>query len=403
MKIKDTIAAARDLLKKELGPKKTTTTTIGSVEMGITEPPKIIEKRGAEYVLWGEDNLYPNKISELKHCSPIHNAIISTASDLIAGNGFLFNGAKTPEESEAVYNSLDPGTKAGLDQFTKNPYGNQSLVEITKEIALDLKEQGGFSIETVLNTNKDKVATLKYTDIRNIRAGKMVNDKVESYWFTRDWARATYKEHKPREFKSFDPKQTEVDSLNQIIFVKRGKLDYYPEPDYIGALTWIQIDAQMGVFHLANIENGMNPSLWWRFYKKPGSENEQQLVLDELRRNYKGSGKAGKHIVTFSEGKELAPDITPVSVSNLDKQLIVLAELSDKKILTGHKLTSPLLAGISVSGQLGGNQELEKAFQIYDKTRIAPYRAMIAETYQKILDFNKINVKIAINPFNPFV
>lgn len=395
------IQAFRNQLRKEFDKKQTSFAEFGSVEMAISQIPNITEKRGSDIVSWGDDNLYPQEIRKLKYGSGIHNAIVSSAGDLISGDGFLINGAKTLEESLSAYNSLSVESKTLYDQFINNPYGDQTLEDIHKEISVDCKEIGGFALEVVLNNEFDKVSTIKYLDIANVRAGKMCDGKVSTYYYDRDWSKNQGK--KRRELPVFDPKNINKDNCNQIIYVKRGKLEYYPEPDYIGCLTWIQIDYQMGVFHLANIENGMNPSLWWRFYKIPPGENGKQAVLDDLRKNYKGPTKTSKHIVTFSEGKELAPDIAPIAVNNLDKQMIVLAELCDQKILTGNRLTSPLLAGISMPGKMGGDTEVEMTYKIYDKSRMKPYRNIIAATYNKILDFNKTEVKIDINPFNPFV
>jgi hypothetical protein len=107
-------------------------------------------------------------------------------------------------------------------------------------------------------------------------------------------------------------------------------------------------------------------------------------------------------MVFFSDGKELAPDIQPVETSGLDKQLIILAELCDKKILTGHQLTTPLLAGVSISGQLGGNTELQTGFQIFDKVSMEADRNYVSQSIQNVFNYNKTGVKISINPFNPF-
>jgi hypothetical protein len=115
-----------------------------------------------------------------------------------------------------------------------------------------------------------------------------------------------------------------------------------------------------------------------------------------------GAQQAGRFITTFSNGKELAPDIKAIETSNLDKQLITLAELCDKKILSGHQLTSPLLVGISVSGQLGGNTELQIAYQIFDNVIIGSDRNMIDKDLQFIYGLNVPNVTVEINPFNPF-
>jgi hypothetical protein len=384
----------RARLKKE--PKKVD--SVDYLEFGITDTPRIVEKKGHDWVFYGEDNLYPLKISDFKHGSAIHNSILKTASKMIAGDGFLINGAKTPEESLLKYNSLEPAVRSAYDLFLSNKYNKLNIEKIKRKLAGDLKEYGAYCYEVILNNEKNKIATVKYVDVKNIRAGKMENDEVKSYWYCRDWSE--WRKNKPKEIKAFDVNNKD---LNQLVYEKIGNLEYYGEPDYSGALTWIQVDFQMGIFHLSNLENGMNPSIKLQFYKVPSTETDKQNILNDIKRAWVGPKNTAKHMVFFSDGKELAPDVSPITPSGLDKQLVLLAELCDKKILTGHQLTSPLLAGVSISGQLGGNVELEKAFKIYDKVVIAYYRNMIAESFQKILEFNKIPVNIEINPFNPFV
>lgn len=391
------IQELRNKLKKEL---KSSQTHFESVEMGFSEVPCVVEKRGVDWVSYGDDNLFPMKLSDLKYGSGSHNAIISTAADMISGDGYLIDGAKTKEESELKYNALPVEIKTAYDLFLKNPNGGMSLEKVKKKLSFDVKEQGAYCYEVIYNNDFTKIPVIKYVDIKNIRPGKKVNDKVESYWYSRDWSKPNHKDYKPTEIFAYDIEDKE--HMNQLVFDKVGNLEYFGVPDYIGGVRWVYIDMLMGIFHHSNIENGMNPSMKFQFYKLPSSEQDKQNILTEIKRRYTGASKTGRHMVFFSEGKELAPLIEPIPVSGLDKQLLLLAELCDKKILTAHKLTSPLLAGISIAGQLGGNTEIEKAFKIYDKTRIEPYRKMIDESIQDKLDFNKIGVKIKTNPFNPF-
>jgi len=81
---------------------------------------------------------------------------------------------------------------------------------------------------------------------------------------------------------------------------------------------------------------------------------------------------------------------------------LLLAELCDKKILTGHQLTSPLLAGVSVSGQLGGNTELETGWQIFDGLSMAADRKVLRNDIEFWFEFNKIGIDVNINKFKPF-
>lgn len=372
----------------------------GAVDFAISAIPRIVEKKNTDWVSYGEDNLYPQQLDELSKKSAIHGAIIKTASDMIAGNGFLVNGTKTKEESDAVLAS-NPTEAKEYESFLQNKFDSMSIEKITSHLAADLKKHGAYAFEVIWNNDFTKIARIKYLSVKNIRAGKLSEGSVKTYYYSRSWSESKKSGFKATEIFTFD--KNDKQHANQIVYEKLGVDEYYGEPDYIQGIDWINIDYQLGIFHLSNIENGMNPSLLWRFFKRPDTENDRQEVMDDIRRNYKGSSKAGRHIVMFSDGKELAAEVSPVQVNNLDKQLLNLAELSDKKILTAHELTSPLLAGISVSGQIGGNIELEKAYNIYDRTRIAPYRAMVSESWQKVLDINKVPFKIAINPFNPFV
>lgn len=388
-------------LKTQLKPVKTTQSfSLGSVDYTIPTIPCVIEKKNDPWVHYGEDNLYPLRVADLKNGSAIHNSIIKTKTKMTAGEGFLINGALNEAESKAKYDALPPAVKSEYDLFIKNPNNPEDLEAIKEKLADDFQTQGQYCYEVIYNTDFTKIVRIKYVNIENVRAGKMENDKVKSYWYTRDWTKCKQKEFYPKEIFAFDPE--DKTHMNQLVFEKTGKGEYYGELPYKGCLTWVMVDFKMGLFHLSGIDNGMNPGMHFKFYKLPGSEAEKEQILHDIDKTYKGALKVNKRIVTFSDGKELASDIVPIQVSNLDKQLLLLANLADQKILTGHQLTSPLLAGISVSGQLGANQELKTAYVLLDNMGLKADRKHLNRSFQKILDFNKVPVQIEIEPFDPF-
>lgn len=365
-----------------------------SSDITIPNVPLIVEKKRDDWVYYGENNLYPLMVNDLRAGSAIHNSIIKTKSKMNAGDGLLINGAKTEEESNTVYGSLDSKTKAEYDEFTKK------ITPIIRRCADDLQEQGQFCFEGMWNTDKTRFIPTKWIDVKDIRSGKSINGKVSSYYYSKDWTKANNANFRPTEIKAFDKDNKE--SLNQLVFCKLGNGEYYGELPYKGGLNWIMIDFKMSLYHLSNIDNGMNPGLHFRFYKKPKSDNEKQMIIDELNRSYRGSLKVGKPFFTFSDGKDNAMDIQPIEISNLDKQLLALAELSDKKILTAHQLTTPMLAGLTTSGQLGGTAELEIGYQIFDRMCIESDRNFLIEPFNDILEINKIPLTLSINPFKPF-
>ena len=367
----------------------------------IPEVPQIIEKKNTDWVLYGENNEYPLQLADLPYGSAIHNSILKTKTKMTHGEGFIIKGSKTKDESLAAYNSLPSNVKLDLDLLLKNPNGKDKGDILAMKLANDLQKFGAFCYEVIYNIDFTKIVTLKYVPVKHVRAGKMnADNEVDTYYYSRDWLKYRQPGFKPMPIAAFNKNNKQ--SMNQLVYEKVGDLDYYGVPSYVGAITWIYTDFQMGVYHSSNLENGMNPSLWLKFYKLPASENDRDEIMANVKAQFRGAKNAGKHVVTFSDGKELAPDIMPIETSGLDKQLLLLAELCDKKILTGHQLTSPLLAGISVSGQLGGNTELQVAYQIFDKVSMEADRNFLIQSLQKILDFNKTPVQLDILPFTVF-
>lgn len=378
--------------------KKTQSPGIASA-FAMTEVPVIKEVKSKDWVLYGEDNLYPLKIKDLLSGSAIHNAIVKTKTKMTAGDGFLINGANSEEQSKAAYLALDPNTKEDYDLFLENRNDKFDIKKIISLLSKDLQTFGAYCYELVWNKDFTRISTVKYVSVANIRSGKYVNDMVQSYWYCRDWR--DIKKNTPKEIYAFD--KNNKNQLNQLVYEKIGDFEYYGEPSYQGGMTWIQTDFKMGIYHLSNIENGMAPSMALNFFKVPDDENEKQKILSDINKNFVGPSNVGKKMVFFSENKDVAPTVNPVGTSGLDKQLLLLAELCDKKILTAHQLTSPLLVGISISGQLSGNTELKTAYQIFDNVVMASDRSEISESLQRnVLNVNKTDIIFEINPFDPF-
>ena len=389
-------------IRKQLNPPKIVRSKLNlhSIDAVVSEVPKVIEKPNQDFVWYGETNLYPYQLWDLQYGSAIHNSILKTKSKMMAGDGLLYNGTKTKEESEAYYNSLQGIQKAELDYLLNNELGGNTIEQLQDLLSGDMQLYGAYCYEIIWNKDFTKIAAIKYVPVANIRSGKMVDDKVDYYYYSRDWSKFKQNGFKPKPIMSYYKGNKE--SYNQIGYRKLGNLDYYGIPSYSGALNWIHTDLQMGIFHRANIENGMNPGLHFKFYKLPESEQAEYEIISGIKKQWQGAMKTGKMVASFSEGKETAMDIAPVETSNLDKQLLLLAELCDKKILSGHQLTTPLLAGISVSGQLGGNTELETGFQIFDGVAMAADRKILRNDIQFWFDTNKLGIEVEINKFKPF-
>lgn len=397
--IVDSYQAKLDELNKMA--KSTEMSIIDIFKFASPEIPIIKEVKGKDWIFYGMDNLYPTKLKFLLNQSAIHNAIVLGRSTMMAGKGFLVNGAKTKEESDIVISQLDANTQKLYTEFLNNNNNDLDIQEIITKISYDYQVYGEMALEIVWSMDFSRIATIKYVNAANIRSGYLCNDKVEHYWYSRNWAFANKDGYKPVKIAAFDEKNKE--DYNQLIFIKSGNEEYYGEPFYKGSLAWIETDAAMANFHLSNIQNGFSPSMTLKFYQKPASPEEQSKIVNAIKKQYSGTGNAGKAMIFFSDGKDLAPDVAPIDISNLDKQYLALSELAVQNILTGAQVTTPMLFGISTPGSLGANTELETGYNIFNNSVIAPDRIKLEKLFNKILKINKIPVTITIEAFNPLV
>jgi len=155
-------------------------------------------------------------------------------------------------------------------------------------------------------------------------------------------------------------------------------------------------------FHLSNIKNGFSGSYFINFNNGVPTREERVQIERQIERKFAGATNAGKFVLTFSDGKENEPTITPISVSNADKQYLALQELLTQNILTGHRVTSPMLFGIKNDTGLGSNvDELNSAFEVYQNTVIKPFQANILKTLSKIFEVNDMNLPVSIKQLTP--
>ena len=392
-----------DTIRKQLNqkPSKATNFNFKGINSAPNEVPTVIEKTNQEWVGYGDENNYLIQLNELKYGSAIHNSILKTKVKMMAGDGLLYNGAKTQEESDAIYQALPVNVKAEVDYLNKNKVGGVPLDEMRTLLSSGFEDYGAYCYSLIFNKDFTKISGIKFYKLQDIRAGKKDKDgKIKYYYYSSNWEKCRQVEYKPVQILAYY--EGSKDGYEQMVYRKTGNLDYYGIPSYSGAINWIYTDFQMSVFHKANMENGMNPGLHFKFYKTFANEEEEEYVRNAIKKQWQGASKTGKMIMTASDGKDLAMDIQPIQTSDLDKQLMLVAELCDQKILSGHQLTTPALAGISPKGFSSGGTELEVGYQIFDGLTMASDRAVLEKDFNLWYEYNKTGVKVEIDKFKPF-
>jgi len=127
------------------------------------------------------------------------------------------------------------------------------------------------------------------------------------------------------------------------------------------------------------------------------SPEERRDVYKEIEKTFTGTENAGRFFLAFSEpGKEL--EVTPIDSANDDYYLTLETRISSR-ILTAHRITSPLLLGIKDSAGFSSNaEEIRVAYGHFEGTVIEPKRKKILSGYGYMLRLAGYNIKINVEP-----
>ena len=159
---------------------------------------------------------------------------------------------------------------------------------------------------------------------------------------------------------------------------------YYPLPDYVGALKVINLDAEVDTFHLANIQNGLAPSLAITTFTNADPDQKQEIE-QMLRTQYQGAGAAGQMIYMDVDSPENAPQVTPIASNGNDDYYVTINTMVTEKILTAHRITSPEIFGIMTPGKLGGKDEVTDAYLLFINTVVRPFQQILLSEIEDFL------------------
>ncbi len=314
------------------------------------------------YVQYGDDNLFPQYLIDLYKSSATHNALCTSIAYMIYGDGVHAN-------------TLEARLK--IEEW--------GLQDEVRKACLDLKIQGGFALEVVYSIDRTTISKVRHCPFENIRSGEVDEDeKVNYYYYSKDW---NNKQIEPELVCGFNPEKA-VEHPVQILYVKPFSPGsyYYPKPDYIGSIDYIELDKEIGKYHINNIKNGLAPSFSIHFKNGVPSQEERFKIRNDIERQLAGATNAGKFIVTYSDSPDRKPDFEPFPLSDADKQYQFLSTEVSDKIMVGHRVVSSAMFGVKTAGQLGNTQELEIASELFDRQVIKPYQRIVKDALESIFN-----------------
>lgn len=340
-----------------------------------------LEYKTDHFIKFGVYNDFPNELIRMFNNSAIHNTCVYAVCDAIVGEGLT-------SEDPAI---LDYANKEG-----------ESWNDIFKKVAKDYKVFGGFALEIIWSKDRNKVAEVYHIDFSWLRAKeKNYRGQIPGYYISDEWA-DKYKYGVTQTLKDLPylpvyNKYKAKEEAKQIYVFNpyRPGMKYYPLPDYVGGLRAIEIDIEATNFHVNNLKNGLAPSLAITTFTN--ADDDQRSAIEQmLRLQYSGTSNAGNLIYLDVDSPENAPIITPINTNGADGYYTTINDMVMQHILTAHRITSPMLLGIRVEGQLGGRTEMLDAYLLFLNTVIKPFQQNILDVFDELLTINYGDVTIGV-------
>lgn len=314
--------------------------SVSFIKFADVKVPVMREVPNKGWVLFGEDNKFPNMLLNMFNKSSKHNGIVLGKVNYIIGKGF------------------DHVIQA-------NPYENCN--EILKKACLDIEVFGGCYLEIQYNA-AGTIGAFYHIPYHKVRSSK---DNTQFY--VKDWD--SYKKNdEPKVFAAYNPKLDVALLRNQtqILYYKeyRPGVETYSYPGYMGALNAIQTDIEISKYHLSTITNGMFASKMISFFEGIPTEEEKREIEKGFKSKFTGSENAGNIVLNFGKDPAKRPQLDDLSSTELDKHFDILSKSVQQEIFCGHQVVSPMLFGIRVEGQLGGRSEIRDAYEIMKSTYV---------------------------------
>jgi hypothetical protein len=328
--------------------------------------PKPKENKSRDWVLNGDKNSFYQYIIDRKNGSPTNGAIIKGKSNLIYGKGLSARATKD-----------NTSNRAFLRKILK-PSEVRKMVEdfaTFGEFSFDIIETRGGELSSITHLPKNKI----------VPAIENKKGEIERYWYSRDWEKYNRPENTPMELPAWNGKKQK-----RSVYVARpyqaGKM-YFADPDYLSCLQYADLEEELANLFVNSVKNNLSAGLIVNVEGGQTWNDEKRLMFKEKVENMlTGSSNAGKFIISYN-GEDVKVTVEPLPTNeNLHNQWEYLVSVARQQILTGHRVTSPMLFGVKDNTGLGNNaNELREAAQLYTDWVAKPDQDFITDALEEVL------------------
>lgn len=342
--------------------------------------PEIVEVKNKDWVQYGQDNNYFQYLIDRYQGSTTNNAIINGMSKMIYGKGL-----------DATDSNRKP------DQYAQM----KSLVskDCLKSAVMDRKMLGMAALQVTYD--KGLVKKVTHFPMQTLRAEKCNEDgEVEAWYYHPDWAKMKPSDQ-PKRIPAFGFGGKKGNELFIVSSYVTGSY-YYSPVDYQGALPYAVLEEEIADYLINDTINGFSGTKVVNFNNGVPDKEKQQQVKSDVLNKLTGS-RGEKVIVAFNNNAESKTTIDDIPLNDAPAHYEYLSDEAFRKLIVGHRVTSPMLLGVRDGNSgLGNNaDEIKTATLLFDNLTIKTYQEEFTDALEVILALNNISLNLYFRTIQP--
>lgn len=325
------------------------------------EEPQDLSRVYTDFIPFGQNNLFPQYLAELKRKSSTHRSVLAQKT-------IFTSGAKFVTKNDNLKSYIRDVNADG-----------ESLRDVYKKLADDYYTFGNAYLEGVLYEGG---MNLYHVDATTVRMSKTKKD----VYIHPDWAR--YKMEKKK--MNILPLYPVVRNNRFIIHFKdyEPTFNFYGLPDYVAALEHVAVDYEIGKWNHTKFQNGFQPSAIVEISGDMG-EDEAKKMVKEAQKKFVGEGNNGKILFIVKNG-DTSPANVQIIKDDQDGSWLDLQKITDQNIITAHRW-QPSLSGIVSSGKMNNTgSEIRIAYDLCMTTVVKDTSDMLLNGIRTLL-FKELN------------
>jgi hypothetical protein len=345
------------------------------IQLSGYDRPTITEEKNQEWVSIGDDNDYYQCLIDAYMDSTTNNAVINGIVNQIYGKGLdATDSSRKPEQYAQMKSLLKP--------------------KDLRRVCQDLKLLGEGAFQVTYKGNQ--IASITHFPRETLRAEKCGEDgEIKNYLYAADWSKVT-KQTVLKKFPVFGS-----GAKNEIFIVRRyvSGYYYYSPADY--QTSYAVLEKEIADYLINDTINGFSGTKVVNFNNgvpdREKQENIKSQVLSKLTGSY-----GEKVIIAFNDNSESKTTIDDIPLNDAPAHYEYLSEECKKMLMLTHRVTSPLLLGLSSANGFSSNaDEIQNSSLLFNNVVIKPYQELITDALDEMFAVNNISLNLYFKTIEP--